>query len=133
MLQGKRNVGAHVIPYVVGAFLLVFNGDQVTKILPVQFRFDFRDFGNPASQQHILAMANGLDVLEMDQVQTRRQLADRVHRIVSAGCEVAGIGRGAAVGGKAVERFEYIFRALVRKLHALEEVVVNGEGQACIA
>ncbi len=70
-----------------------------------------------------------LAVLKMYQVQAGCQLADRVHRIVSAGCEVARIGRGAAVCRQVSESLEHIFRALIRKLDAGEEVIVDGEGQ----
>ena len=61
----------------------------------MQFSHHLRDFGNASAQQHIHFAARGLDIFEMHQFQARTQLADRVHRVITARREMPHI-RGRA-------------------------------------
>ncbi len=68
-LSGKFHIRFHVAVHI--AFFFIFDRDQVSEILAVQFSHDFGNLRDPFSQQHIDFAAGSLNVFKVHQFQAR--------------------------------------------------------------
>src|ERR1700687_3738675 len=93
-----------------------------------QFLHDLGNLRDPGAEQHIHFVIGGLNILEVNQLQTWSQFANRVRGIVTTGREVSDVGGGSDRGGKSLEDNQNVVRALIDEFLAFEVVIVNSEG-----